>query len=67
MPDNCRHIPKFVTKDERVCRLCGKKFGRHEVLTPEEIAALLGAEPPTKKRFVVTGGLGAFFLSWLKR
>ncbi|MFA6228239.1 MAG: hypothetical protein WC668_03565 [Patescibacteria group bacterium] len=67
MPDTCRHVPEFATRDEKVCRLCGKELGKHEPLTPEKITALLGAEMPAQKRFVITGGLGCFLLSLLKK
>ncbi|MFA6593638.1 MAG: hypothetical protein WCT16_00075 [Candidatus Buchananbacteria bacterium] len=67
MPDDCRHIPESAIKDEGTCRLCGQKLEKNGVLAPEEITALLGAETPAKKRFVVTGGPGCFLLSLLKR
>jgi uncharacterized membrane protein YvbJ len=66
-PKTCRHFPAFNERDELVCTLCGKKFKSHKTLNPKETAALLGAEPPTKKKFIIFGGLGAFFINLLNR
>lgn len=66
-PKTCRHFPVFDEKNELVCPLCNKKFKSHKVLNPKETAMLLGAEPPTGKKFVIFGGLGAFFINLLNR